>query len=137
MKMVAVKDKGHPRAFETDKDFIDKVKEYLYICEYEWKQYPNIAGFCTYSGICRDTFYQQKLYYPDTYKKVQDMLENMAINSRNASDTMKIFYLKNKFQYRNLVMNEAGNDNINPTLDFSDLSLEELIELNELFEKVK
>jgi len=137
MKMIMVKDRGHPRAFGSEEEFVNKVKEYLFICENEWKQYPNIAGFCSYSGICRDTFYQQKSYYPDTYKKVQDMFENMAINSRNASDTMKIFYLKNKFKYKNIVEGSIELEQQNEVMDFSDLTVEELRTMLELLEKVK
>ncbi len=137
MILKLVKDRGHPRAFENDDDFINKVKEYIFVCENEWKQYPNIAGFCSFAGICRDTFYQQKEYYPDTYKKVQDILENVAINSRNASDTMKIFYLKNKFKYRNVVDNQLEVEPSDERLDFSDITTEELRTVIEILDKAK
>jgi hypothetical protein len=85
------------RTFKTKEDFINKFKEYIKVCEYEQKL-PNIAGFCVYCDINRDTFYAQKEYYSDTFKKVNDILEDSTINA-NINDTFKIFYLKNKFDY--------------------------------------
>ena len=60
---------------------------------------PNIAGFCVYCDINRDTFYAQKEYYSDTFKKIQDILEDATLNAK-INDTFKIFYLKNKFGYK-------------------------------------
>lgn len=46
-----------------------------------------------------DTFYAQKEYYSEAYKRVQGILEDAVINGK-ANDTMKIFYMKNKFGYK-------------------------------------
>lgn len=87
------------RIFKTDKEFINKFKEYISKCK-EQKDLPNIAGFCVYCDINRDTFYAQKEYYSDTYKKINDILEDATINSKDINDTFKIFYMKNKFDYK-------------------------------------
>ncbi len=90
---------GKPRRFKSEKEFLDTLNNYINLCVHEWKQLPNISGFCVYCDIHRDTFYQQKEYYPDTYKKAQDIIENAVLNCKHASDTIKIFYLKCKFKY--------------------------------------
>lgn len=86
------------RAFKTKDVFIEKFKKYIYQCESDSKL-PNIAGFCVFCDINRDTFYAQEEYYSDTFKKIQDILEDTTINAK-INDTFKIFYLKNKFGYK-------------------------------------
>lgn len=87
------------RAFKTKEDFKNKFIEYIKLCE-EQKKLPNVAGFCVHCDINRDTFYAQGEYYSDTYKKVNDILEDATINSRDINDKFKIFYMKNKFGYK-------------------------------------
>lgn len=87
------------RAFKTKEDFIDKFKQYINKCKIE-KELPNIAGFCVYCDITRETFYAQQNYYSDTFKKANDILEDATINSKDINDTFKIFYMKNKFGYK-------------------------------------
>lgn len=87
------------RKFKTQEEFINKFKEYIRKCKEE-KDLPNIAGFCVYCDINRDTFYAQEEYYSDTYKKVNDILEDATINAKDINDTFKIFYMKNKFGYK-------------------------------------
>lgn len=87
------------RAFKDDKAFLNKFENYLKDCE-DKKRMANVAGFCAYANINRDTFYAQKEYYSDTFNKINYELENEAINTNYVSDTMKIFYMKNKCGYR-------------------------------------
>ena len=87
------------RAFKNNKEFINKFMEYINKCKSE-KILPNIAGFCVFANINRDTYYAQKDYYSDTFKKIEDILEDATINSKDVSDTFKIFYMKNKFGYK-------------------------------------
>lgn len=91
------------RAFKTDEIFKNKFLEYIEYCEEKGKL-PNVAGFCAYNDINRDTFYAQKELYSDTFKKIQDILEDATLNAKTG-DTLKIFYLKNKFGYRDKVEN--------------------------------
>lgn len=87
------------RAFKTEDDFINTFTDYIKDCKSRHKL-PNIAGFCVFADINRDTFYAQKDYYSDTYKKVNEILEDETINSVIISDTFRIFYMKNKFDYK-------------------------------------
>lgn len=87
------------RAFKTKDIFINKFRDYINVCR-EDKNLPNIAGFCVFCDINRDTFYAQEQYYSDTFKKIQDILEDATINAKDVNDVFKIFYLKNKFGYK-------------------------------------
>ena len=101
------------RAFPTKEDFENKFIDYIKQCR-ELKELPNIAGFVVYADINRDTFYAQKEYYSDTFKKVNEILENATINSKDISDTFKIFYMKNKFGYRD------KQENISVDMNYED-----------------
>ena len=98
--------RGTPRKFTTAEDFERKSTEYIQYCK-ENEEFPNIAGFCVFCDMHRDTFYEQKNIYPDTFKKVEAILEQGVINSHSASDTMKIFYLKNKHGYYDRVQQDV------------------------------
>lgn len=88
------------RKFETEKDFQDKFDNYIQYC-IDKERFANIAGFCVYCDMHRDTFYEQDKIYPDTFKKVQSALEDTTLNDKNT--TRSIFYLKNKFGYADKV----------------------------------
>lgn len=87
------------RTFKNDKEFKDTFIKYIDYCNKN-ERLPNVAGFCVYCDINRDTFYVQKEYYSDTFKKVNDMLEDEALNNKYTNDTLKIFYMKNKCGYK-------------------------------------
>lgn len=101
------------RSFETEKDFEEVFVSYIVDCE-QRKKLPNIAGFCVFADINRDTFYAQKDLYSDTFKKVNEILEDATINSKEVSDTFKIFYMKNKFGYRD------KQENVNVDMNYED-----------------
>lgn len=90
------KGKGRPRAFATSKDFEQKFIEYIDYC-IENKRFPNIAGFCRFTHITRDTFYAQQEYYSDTYNIVNAILEDEVLQDNTYRAQL---YLKNKFGYR-------------------------------------
>lgn len=48
----------------------------------------------------QDTFYAQKKYYSETFKKINDMLEDEALNNKYLNDARIIFYMKNKCGYK-------------------------------------
>ena len=83
------------RAFKTEKEFKQKFIDYVEYCKTK-KRLPNVAGFCVFNDINRDTFYAQQDYYSDTFKKINDILEDEALNNRFVSDTLKIFYMKRR-----------------------------------------
>jgi len=87
------------RAFKTDKEFQNKFKEYIDYCHIN-ERMPNVAGFAVYADINQDTFYAQKDYYSETFKKINDMLEDEAINNHTLNDARVIFYMKNKCGYK-------------------------------------
>ena len=96
------------RAFKTEKDFENKFKEYVKYCN-ENNRMPNVAGFAVYADINQDTFYAQKEYYSETFKKVNDILEDEAINNHTLNDARVIFYMKNKCGYKD--KQEIENNN--------------------------
>lgn len=101
------------RKFKDKNKFINTFRQYIQICK-DKQELPNIAGFCVFCEMNRDTFYAQEKYYSDTFKKVNDILEDATINSKDINDTFKIFYLKNKFGYRD------KQENINVATSYED-----------------
>ena len=88
--------RGKKRIFPTADDLFNRFNEYVKYC-HEINYLPNVAGFCRYCDMSRDTFYDQKEFYLDTIKKIERILEDEALNSKAVNDTLKIFYMKNKF----------------------------------------
>lgn len=117
--------KGHPRAFKDDQEFMDKFNEYIKECE-EKEKLANIAGFCVFCDIHRDTFYAQNEYYSDTFKKVQAALEDAALNHK--ATTMGIFYLKNKFGYKDKQEIVSHNTNVEMSVEEAKEYLDSLSE---------
>ena len=115
--------RGRPRSFKTEQDFQDKFNEYIDYCT-ENELLANIAGFCVFSGITRETFYAQKHYYSDTLKMIQEQLEDYTINAK-IHHVFKIFYMKNKFNYRD----RHEIDNQVSVNNYKELSIEELKKL--------
>lgn len=92
--------------FETEEDFRFIFDEYILKCKEE-KELANIAGFCVFAGIGRQTYYDQEERYPYTFKRCSDVLEDRAINCKDINDTFKIFYMKNKCGYKDKTDVEA------------------------------
>ena len=90
--------RGKARKFKTQEEFKEQFIQYINECKHN-QELANIAGFCVFCDMHRDTFYEQNKFYPDTLKRRQDILENATINAK-INDTFKIFYLKNKFGYK-------------------------------------
>ena len=100
------------RTFKTAKIFEDKFKEYIEYCKKN-ERMPNVAGFAVYANINQDTFYAQKEYYSESFKKVNDMLEDEAINNHTLNDARVIFYMKNKCGYKDKQDDNKSKDSIN------------------------
>ena len=99
------------RSFKTAKEFEDKFKDYVEYCRKN-DRLPNVAGFSVYADINQDTFYAQKEYYSETFKKVNDILEDEAINNHTLNDARVIFYMKNKCGYKDK-QDDKNNNNVN------------------------
>lgn len=99
------------RSFKTAKEFENKFKEYVEYCKKN-DRLPNVAGFSVYADINQDTFYAQKEYYSETFKKVNDILEDEAINNKCLNDARVIFYMKNKCGYKDK-QDDKNNNNVN------------------------
>jgi len=108
------------RAFKDGKEFIDKFNKYLSDCKTN-EYFPNIAGFCVFADITRETYYKQKDYYSDTFKKIENSLENSTLQDKNT--TRAIFYLKNKFGYAD--KQDINSNNVNHNINEEVLTSEE------------
>ena len=133
-----LKPRGKPRSFENADVFYDAVREYLTLCETEFRMIPTVTGFCVWYGITRETYYKQQEYYSDTFKKVEDMFEVALVNCRHFSDARVIFTLKNKFKWSDRVESAVTHENpLEIKMNLSELSNEELKEFARLSAKVK
>lgn len=115
--------KGHPRSFETEEEFMEQFEKYIDKCICE-ERLANIAGFCAFARITRETYYKQKEYYSDTFKVIEQILEDAALNHKATS--MGIFYLKNKFGYVDKMETVNTNNNFN-----KDMTEEEALKIIE------
>lgn len=86
------------RKWATENDFITAFKDYVAHCT-ENNRLVNVAGFCAFTECHRDTYYAQNEYYSDTFKKIDAILEDEALNA-DIAPAVKIFYLKNKCGYK-------------------------------------
>jgi hypothetical protein len=112
------------RCFKTAEELENKFLEYIDYCN-DNERLPNVAGFARYAKINRDTFYAQEQYYSDTMKKINDILEDEALNNKYTNDTLKIFYMKNKCGYKD----KQEIDNKVSVNNYANLSEEELHKL--------
>jgi hypothetical protein len=101
--------RGKPRIFKKEEDLMNTFESYLEDA-HKKDELPNIAGFVVFADIGRQTFYDYEDRYPYTYKKIMNKLENEALNCKSVSDTLRIFYMKNKCGYRDKV--EQVNKNV-------------------------
>ena len=99
--------RGHPRAFATAEELEQSFKDNINYCV-ETQRFPNVAGFCAYKWITRETFYKQQEYYSDTYNKIRQILEDEVLQDN--SYRMQL-YLKNTFGYTDKVQTENTNLN--------------------------
>jgi hypothetical protein len=108
--------KGKPRRFKDEQEFIDAADNYLIWCK-EKGRFGNVAGFAVYCAMNRDTFYAQREYYPDAFTRVNDMLEDEALQHNTQTARM---YLMNKFNYTDRSKVEAVNFNHEMTEEEAD-----------------
>ena len=92
---------GQPRRFPTEDDFQQSFIAYIQHCAD--KQFlPNVAGFCVYADITKETFYKQQEYYSDSYKKIRQAPEDSLIQHERfgqKNPAMAIVQGKNTFKW--------------------------------------
>lgn len=121
---MAERGKGRPKSFATAEAFENKFMEYIEYC-IEKKRFANIAGFCAYCHITRDTFYMQKEYYSDSYNIMNDVLEDEVLQDNSYRSQL---YLKNKFGYKDKQEIESTNLTLNADItQLSDVDLNQII----------
>lgn len=92
---------GQPRKWPTEKALQNDFIKYIEHCQQE-ELLPNISGFCVFVDVVADTFYDTRRYYPDTYKKVRQALEDSLIQNQKfgqRSPVMAIVQGKNTFKW--------------------------------------
>lgn len=103
---------GRPSLYKKPQEISDKFDEYLLFCK-ENSRFPNIAGFCRFLKIVRETYYDygKKEKFSDTIKMINEILEDETLQTKVLSPAEKIFYQKNKFGYRDKQPDEDNADN--------------------------
>jgi hypothetical protein len=92
---------GRPRRFKTEQEFQAAYEAYIRHC-YDSKMMPTKAGFCAYAGLTRETYYQQRNHYPDTFHAIDLCLEDFAANQHSFTG---IPSLPNALQYSRYAYN--------------------------------
>ena len=109
---VAADSKLKPKKINKSKVSPTKLRilfeEYLTDCNIRFR-FVNIAGFCVFAGISRQTYYTYKNdeRYSSLISYFEDVMEDEALNYHN--DKISTLYLKNKFGYADKV--ESRNMN--------------------------
>lgn len=126
--MVEKKERLKARKFENKETFYNKFKDYEEQCEIKEKL-MNVAGFCVFCMMTRETFYKQKDYYSDTYDIINSALEDGALNNSTVAPTILSLYLKNKCGYTDKVESNNTNSNVNQNIDMTQFTTDQLKEL--------
>lgn len=95
---------GRPKAMKSGKAYLSTLEEYVEYCK-ENGRLVNIAGFCRYAGITRETYYRLKDYYPQEYDLAEAIIEDEVLNANGVNATIRIAYLNNKYDYKGYVRN--------------------------------
>lgn len=86
----------------TADELLRLFQRYLQHCRENGLPLPNIAGFCLYIDIDTATYYDwrkdEEKGLSSAIKKIDQGLEDAALQSKDTAKS--IFYLKNKFGYR-------------------------------------
>lgn len=115
--------RGQPKAFETEQDLLDRFNEYIKDCV-DRERFPNIAGFCRFCGITRETYYKQKEYYSDAYNKTRNILEDEVWQDNTYRAQL---YLKSVFGHTDRQAVESNNTNTNLNHDMTKEDADDVI----------
>lgn len=124
--------RGQPKRFTSEDQFVKAMSDYLDI----EKVFPNIAGFCVFAKINRETYYEYRTYYPNSFKTVDEMLENAVLHIDPKYAARVIFYMKNKHGYRD-IQEQTISVPEPVTINYSKLGTDDLMTLRAIAEKAK
>jgi hypothetical protein len=126
--------KGQPRRFATGDELVDAMKEYLEYAEQNGR-FPSIAGFCVRADLTYETFGKCKEYYPEHHKKCWLMLEEAVLSLNEKLNVRIIFYLKNKFNYKDVTEQTIKVHDPIKTVNLDKLSPTELATMEAILQK--
>jgi len=103
---------GRPEKY-TPEELLNRFLDYIAECIQQGR-FANTAGFRRYAQIPKSTYYdyEKKEGFSDTIEKIDDILEDETLNA-SVPPAEKIFYLKNKFGYKDKTEVENTNLNVN------------------------
>lgn len=128
--------RGQPRRFSEGQDLIDHMLAYVKECKSK-KRLPNVAGFCVYCKMSKETFYQHRGYYPDAFDMVNSILEDHVINDHFVGEKLRMLYLMNKFGYTNRSDQVLNVPNTIKVANLDRLSEAELLAMKSMLEKAE
>jgi hypothetical protein len=104
---------GRPLKYQPE-ELYQKFSEYIADCREQKKMLPNVAGFAFFADFDRDTYYEyaKRPEFADTIKRIEVAFEDFAINCKDPAKS--IFYMKNKFGYRDKTEQEISGPNGGP-----------------------
>ena len=112
---------GRPRRFATEQEFQDSYEQYIKHC-YDSKMMPTKAGFCAFARLTRETYYQQRNHFPDTFHAIDLCLEDFAANQHSFTG---IPSLPNALQYSRYAYNWDKAAGADPSLIDVDIDVDE------------
>lgn len=127
------RNKGQPRMFTSGDELKAAMKQYL---KKSMGRFPSIAGFCVFCDMTKETYYQNREYYPDAFKIVEMMLEDEVLSQHPTLNSRVSFYLRNKFsdEYKERV--EQAIFTPEPLkINYDKLSEEELRTIKDILDK--
>jgi hypothetical protein len=104
----------------TPDELTNKFAEYIEYCKDNEIKMPNTAGFCIFAKMSKQTIYnyENDENYKDAMETINMMHEDATLNSKE-NPIMRIFYMKNKFDY--IDKKELVTTNNNLTLSIEDI----------------
>ena len=121
---------GKPRRWGDENALMTDFKAYIDHCLLK-HLLPNVAGFCTFCAVVRDTFYETRNYYPDTYALVRQALEDTTVNFQRFTgyqcQQMALGYARNALGWDGQQIGSQGQSVIDVDFDAADDEIDLLI----------
>lgn len=111
---------GKPRRFATGDELVAEMKSYLEDAEQRGR-FPSVAGFCVFADFGKTTYYECRNHYREAFEKADNMLEEAILSLNEKLNVRIIFYLKNKFGYK-----DVTEQNVNAKVEAQVVNLDNL-----------